>query len=388
MPAHDVDEVQAPVRQRPALALVVAVVVLAGGLALASIVRQDLEPSLGPGLAALSPRAGFLTAGDQGITVGGPGPWCWLVHSTLIWGIAAAGDRRTLYAGTDSGWVWRSTDGGRHWARADSGLPTGLVPAQTAHRLLYIAAGVYRQAFATQLSVAATNPAVVYVVDGQLPTDLYRSRDGGATWRRLAVPLPADDLMSAVRIDPHDPDGVWVGALRSGLYHSDDGGDTWELVRGGLPGAATIGDVAVSGRLVYVTMMLRGRDGTYAPSTLYRSTDGGHYWTRLQAGLPPTLNLDAGVWLSPVGAHRLYALADGDVVVSADGGARWTTGRGIGAATTIRVDPADPRVAYAVAAGTLYRTTDGGATWRPWGARVLTGGQPFDAGQLVVAGTA
>jgi BNR/Asp-box repeat len=58
---------------------------------------------------------------------------------------------------------------------------------------------------------------------------VYRSDDGGATWRQLENGLPIDDpyMIAGLAIDPHDPDYLVVGYQDGRLFASDDAGERW-----------------------------------------------------------------------------------------------------------------------------------------------------------------
>jgi len=119
---------------------------------------------------------------------------------------------------------------------------------------------------------------------------VFRSRDGGKTWQRV---LYVDDKTGAIDIQmsPAKPNVLWGGvwqAVRkpwtfesggpgSGLYRSDDGGDTWRKVTGhGLP-EGILGRIGVAPtpnpNRVYA--LIEAKPG----SGLYRSEDAGASWS-------------------------------------------------------------------------------------------------------------
>ncbi|MBV9333803.1 MAG: glycosyl hydrolase, partial [Candidatus Eremiobacteraeota bacterium] len=115
---------------------------------------------------------------------------------------------------------------------------------------------------------------------------IYRTTDGGRSWRRTLYLGPSSGA-SDVAMDPHDPNvvfaGIWQfrrvpwsfssGGPLDGLFKSTDGGATWRRLRGGgLPGAemGRIG-VRVDGRRVYA--LIQSKAGI-----LWRSDDGGAHW--------------------------------------------------------------------------------------------------------------
>ena len=100
--------------------------------------------------------------------------------------------------------------------------------------------------------------------------------------------------ISALAIDPNDPNTVWAAASHSatptggvyqpgGIYKTTDGGQSWTAVDNGLPqNASSSASSATS-----MVSILRAGDGTlytadqgYQDQGRYESTDGGAHWTR------------------------------------------------------------------------------------------------------------
>src|SRR5213593_4715453 len=139
---------------------------------------------------------------------------------------AAAGipDRpNVFYVGAVNGGVWKSDDYGRTWLPIFDDQPTGSVGA---------------------LAVAPSKPDVIYVGSGEglqrpdLSTGdgVYKSTDGGKTWKNVG--LRDGQQISAIIVDPKDPDRVFVAVLghpygpnqERGVYRTTDGGKTWNHV--------------------------------------------------------------------------------------------------------------------------------------------------------------
>ncbi|MBI2841415.1 MAG: hypothetical protein HYX75_24120 [Acidobacteria bacterium] len=145
----------------------------------------------------------------------------------------------TLYVATFDDYtlhVFKSTDRGRTWSQGDSGL----------HGILV-----------TQLAISPANSDIVYAgaVSG-----LYRSTDGGRRWRRLSeIPSRRDSQVNGLALDPVNPGVMYVSVFgiyesKSGVYRSSDGGDTWKLVREGLERLRWLGPLVIDPRttdLVY-----------------------------------------------------------------------------------------------------------------------------------------
>jgi photosystem II stability/assembly factor-like uncharacterized protein len=132
--------------------------------------------------------------------------------------------------------IWKSTDAGEHWTRlAGPGLPTGplgrigLDAYRRASNIVYASIeGPGGGGFGAPPAAPAVPGAGGR---GGAPADpgitgIYRSDDGGTTWRRLHANNPRPMYFSQVRIDPNNPDRVYMGGV--GLQMTIDGGKSWE----------------------------------------------------------------------------------------------------------------------------------------------------------------
>lgn len=238
-----------------------------------------------------------------------------------------------------SGWgdgVYRSTDGGRTWTNM------GLRDSRHIGRIV----------------LHPDDPDVVFVTAmGHLwgPNEergLYRSTDGGATWTRI---LHVDENTGAVDVamDPQNPDilyaamyqrrrrpwGFHGGGPGSGLYKSTDGGDTWRrLTNAGLDNGLPTGDIGRIGitiyprdpRILYVSVEQGER---YNASTayeqrvagIYRSEDHGETWT-FQGDWNPRPMYASQPMVDPNDDQRLYML--NAYSFSDDAGKTFTVPRG------------------------------------------------------------
>ncbi|HSF15769.1 MAG TPA: glycoside hydrolase [Vicinamibacteria bacterium] len=147
-------------------------------------------------------------------------------------------------------------------------------------------------------------------------TGLYKSIDGGSTWRRLERGLPKDDWGPLfVGVSPRNPARVYLTVSArggGGLYRSDDGGETWTQMS---TDPRLGGDVRVhpdNPDLVFV--------GTIAA---YRSEDGGRTWTSIK-GAPGGDDYQR-IWINPEQPDIMLFTADQGAVVTVNGGRTWSS---------------------------------------------------------------
>jgi photosystem II stability/assembly factor-like uncharacterized protein len=150
---------------------------------------------------------------------------------------------------------------------------------------------------------------------------LYKSVDGGTTWKPLTTGLPAEGVgRIGVALAPSSPRRVYaiVDAQKGGLYRSDDGGATWALVSG---------DTRIWGRGWYfgkVVVDPRSPDVVYVSNTsLYRSSNGGRTWTAIK-GAPGGDDYHQ-LWIDPRDPSRLVLGSDQGAIVSVDGALTWSS---------------------------------------------------------------
>lgn len=157
------------------------------------------------------------------------------------------------------------------------------------------------------IAVAPSRPDTLYVGTGECNNQrssywgngVHKSTDGGKTFTHCG--LDGTDHIGRIAVHPTDPDTVFVAALGAlysanrdrGLYRSRDGGATWQCVQH-LGNDVGFVDVAIDDATpttIYAASYERRRrawdfiDGGPG-SRLWKSTDGGDTWTRLQGGLP------------------------------------------------------------------------------------------------------
>ena len=262
--------------------------------------------------------------------------------------------------------VFRSQDGGATWEKVlytdenTGAMDVAFDPAnpQTVFAVLWAA----RQApweIGSSWTLSANN-------------GLYKSVDGGTTWRRVTAGLPtAQDRLGRIglAVSPGEPARMYavVGAANGGgVYRSDDGGERW--------------------RLVNADQRLWGRDGDFnevkvdpkhadvvyvANVVTWRSTDGGQTFSALR-GAPGGDDYHR-LWINPDDPNIILLAGDQGAVVTVNGGETWSSWYNQPTAQFYHVstDNAFPYRVYggqqeSGSAGILSRGADGQITVREW----------------------
>ncbi len=216
---------------------------------------------------------------------------------------------------------------------------------------------------------------------------VYRSRDGGAHWDRvffrnrdtgaMDVLLSPDDarIVYAVTWSARQPPwegggGSLVRSEDNGLWKSSDGGDTWRALASGLPSAADglgrIGIAVAPSRPSRLYAVVGARKG----GGIYRSDDAGEHWT--------LANPDQRLWerdgdfnevkVDPRDPDRLY-IANVVAWRSVDGGRTFQAFRGAPGGDDYHrfwIHPDDPRTILLAGDQGAVITLNGGETWSSW----------------------
>ena len=282
----------------------------------------------------------------------------------------------TIWAGTGESWtrnsvsvgdgIYKSTDGGENWKKM----------------------GLDKTERISKIFIHPKDQNIVYAAaPGALWSDseergLYKTNDGGITWKKILY-INAQTGIADMAVDPSNPEIIYAsawefrrkaysfnsGGKNGGIYKSIDGGNTWKKLSNGIP-AGNLGriDLAVSpadANVIYATIESK-------ETAMYRSNDKGETWTKTgthnyiierpfyfaklipdpkdpnriyRAGLSMLVSTDGGksftpfrggahgdyhdVWINPNNTDNIVVGTDGGVYVSYDRGSHFTQHRNL-----------------------------------------------------------
>jgi photosystem II stability/assembly factor-like uncharacterized protein len=250
-------------------------------------------------------------------------------------------DPMTMYIGFATGGLWKSTDGGIYWKNLWENQANNSVGA---------------------IAIAPSNKEIVYVGTGEannrqsssIGDGVWGTTDGGAHWTHLG--LEDTQSIGRVVVDPTNPNVVYVAAVghlfgpnaERGLYKSVDGGKTWKKSKF-IDNDTGFNDVAIdwsNPKVLYASSYSRrrtwwGLNGGGSNSALWKTTDAGETWTRIDGpGWPkPKDGIYGRIAISIFRGKSSIVYAQVEAGTSAgvgggtdkDGGPEKTAGRGAGA---------------------------------------------------------
>lgn len=177
----------------------------------------------------------------------------------------------------------------------------------------------------SRLAYDPVNANIVYA--GTWGSGMYKSSDGGATWRVINSGL--DNLyINSLAIDPRQPQILFAGTFHRGVYQSTNGGESWQPSGSGLNAEAVVYTLVIDP--LHPNLLYAGtRANTAAPpwgGGVFKSVDGGASWTQ-----QPTIGEDYiyGLAIDPVTPTTVYCATHSQGVwKTTDGGALWKLSSG------------------------------------------------------------
>ena len=281
---------------------------------------------------------------------------------------------KIVWVGTGESWlrnsvsigdgVYKSVDGGDNWTNM------GLKESEHIAKIL----------------VDPKDSNTVYVcATGHLWNDnqergVFKTMDGGQTWRKVLAGANESTGCGMLAMSPQAPQTIFAsmwdfrrqawtfrsGGPGSGLFRSTDGGEHWtELTEAnakGLPpkpyGRIALAVAPSKPQVVYATIESKS-------SALYRSSDGGQTWTRLDASQYQVWRpfYFANLIVDPKNEDKVFKV-DGPLLLSVNGGRSFSdVANAHGDFHDVWIDPQDTNLVFTGDDGGLWRSHDGGRRW-------------------------
>ena len=296
---------------------------------------KDAAPSIGAiAVSESDPNVIYAGTGEaciRGNIVGGNGVWKSL-DAGKTWKFVGLGDTHAIgrlavnpknpdvafvaalghpFADNEERGIFRTRDGGKTWEKVlykdakSGGIDVVFDPSNS--NILFAALW---QARRTPWSLDSGGPG----------SGLYRSIDGGTTWKELKGHGLPEGILGriGVTVSGANPNRVWavIEAEKGGIYRSDDGGDSWHLMTD---------DHRFRQRAWYYSHIFadpKSAETVYILNTgVYRSNDGGKTFNTIRA--PHGDN--HALWIDPTNPKRLINGNDGGATISTNGGESWTS---------------------------------------------------------------
>ncbi|MCF8221512.1 MAG: hypothetical protein K9J25_00085 [Bacteroidales bacterium] len=273
---------------------------------------------------------------------------------TDVEAVTPRGDSYTIWIGSATGGVWKSTNEGSTFEPVFDNMPASSIG---------------------DIAIDPDNPDLVWVGTGEANIfrssnagcGVFKTTDGGKTWQDMG--LNNTMTIGRIRIDPKNTDIVYVAATghewtansERGLFKTTDGGKTWEKILH-IDDMTGVFDLVLDPRrpkTVYCTtwerMRLKWNDPRTFETTkncaIWKSTNGGRTWEKIINGLPAPQHLGRiGIDISATDTDILYALVDNyEVAYPAKEGDLDSYGR---------------QKKDIIKGATVYKTLNGGKSWK------------------------
>lgn len=313
-----------------------------------------------------------------------------------------------VFAAAAAGGIWKTTDGGQSWKpifENENSIAFGsisidqnnpdIIYAGTGEAVvgggnIYLGNGIYKTtdggetwrnmgltnvgAF-SKVYVHPKNSNLVYAGTVQQSKGFYRSTDAGATWQKMY-----DANITDVTINPEDENQVYIAINATGIMFSSDKGNSWEARNNGLPSEPftriSVQLAPNNHSLLYALIPVTTMDGSNAVEIahIFRSVNAGQSWTLVYKGTSSFFN-NQGFYDNYIAVHPKlpeFVMAGGIDVFKATNGSKFVNVTYGYQGGNVHVDqhclafsPFNNAVMYAGNDGGIYKTTDAGTNWTP-----------------------
>jgi len=304
-----------------------------------------------------------------------------------------------IYASQSSSWfgqvIHRSDDGGQTWDTVGNEFAYDGVPGT--HQWYDGTAHPWEFNRVWHLEPSPSDADTVYA--GVEDAALFKSTDGGQTWRELSglrthttgsdwQPGAGGLCLHTILLDPKDPDRIYVAISAAGAFRSDDGGENWKPINRGLRSEYIPDPEAEIGHCVHRLALHPSR-----PDVLFmqkhwdvmRSDDAGDNWYEVSGNLPTDFGFVVDVhahdpetiYVLPIKSDSEHYPPEGKLRVyrSRSGGNEWEAlTKGLpqkdvyhnvlrDAMAVDRLNPCG--VYFGTTGGQVYGSADAGDSWMP-----------------------
>jgi photosystem II stability/assembly factor-like uncharacterized protein len=246
-----------------------------------------------------------------------------------------------VFLGTSTGVIFVSEDGGHNWSR-------------------FAKLGAGDDYVLDHIAIDPQSSKTIYVsawsVQDQNAGDIFRTHNGGKDWE--ALPAMHGKSVRAMALSASDTKVVVVGAL-DGVYRSTDGGDTWRRISPNDGIVKNIESIAVDPKdsnVIYA--------GTWH---LAWKTSDGATWQHINKGMIDDSDVFS-IIVSSANPSEVFASACSGIYKSVSGGDLFEKIKGIPFTArrtrVLKQDPSNPAIVYAGTTEGLWKTVDEGKNWK------------------------
>lgn len=224
------------------------------------------------------------------------GPWNVPGRMRAILVLPTDPNKNTWLAGAATGGIWKTTDGGKTWVEKSKDFSVYSI---------------------SSFAMSDADPTIIYAGTGELVLSggnrygeigdgIYKSTDGGETWKQLVSTAinPDFSIVSRIIADPANPNVVLASTFNpkfnesgnSKIMRSTNGGISWTEVYQSPKGIQQIISTPFNFNIQYATITGAG---------VIKSTNGGISWTMSSAGMVATGRIELGI--SSINPNRVFA---------------------------------------------------------------------------------